>query len=69
MGRVSGRRSRSYNIAGGSPYLLDENIQCIDERIVVAKQRLPETSILVRCFITKKAAYVIISANGGVTRA
>ena len=24
MGRVSGRRSRSYNVAGGSPYLPDE---------------------------------------------
>ena len=29
-------------------------IQCIDERIVVAKQRLPETSISVRCFIHKE---------------
>ena len=29
-------------------------IQCIDERIVVAKQRLPEASISVCCFIHKE---------------
>jgi hypothetical protein len=47
-----------------------KNIQCIDERIVVTKQRVLETSISVRYFIvTKKSAYVIFGASGGVIRA
>ena len=54
MSRVSGRRSRSYNVASESPYLPDEGHKMY-RRIVVAIQRLPETSISVRCFIRKES--------------
>jgi hypothetical protein len=43
-----------------------KNIQRIDERMVAAKSRVPETSIFI---FTKKSAYVIIGASGGVIRA
>jgi hypothetical protein len=43
-----------------------ENIHCIDERILVTKQRVLEPSISDRYFITKKSACVIIGACGGV---
>jgi hypothetical protein len=46
-----------------------ENIHCIDERILVTKQRVLEPSISDRYFITKKSACVIIGACGGVIRA
>ena len=44
-----------------------DHIQCIDERIVVAKQRVLETSNLSVTFSTQEQTYVIIGANGGVT--
>ena len=43
MGRVYGRRSRSYSVTGGSPYPPDEG-----------DIRFPETSIAVCCFIHKE---------------
>ena len=35
---------------GGCTLCYARGIQCIDERVVAAKQRLPETSISVCCF-------------------
>ena len=77
MGRVSSRRSRSYNVSTSVfEHLVYTNYDFVPsssrdfprflvsfvhwdlvwcyKRIVVAKQRVPETSISVRCFIHKE---------------
>ena len=57
MGRVSGRRSRSYDLAGGSPYLPDE------EHAMYRRARSCRQAATFRNFgplFQKNAAYVII---------
>ena len=49
MGRVSGRLSRSQMSQADRLICPTRGIQCINEHIVVVKQRLRETSISVRC--------------------
>ena len=51
MGRVSGRRSRFYNVADGSPYLPDEwHTMYRRAHNCLTPSRLPGTSISVCCF-------------------
>ena len=57
MGRVSGRRSRSYDLAGGSPYLPDEG------HAMYRRARSCRQAATFRNFgplFQKNAAYVII---------
>ena len=70
MGRVSGRRSRPYNVAGGSPYLPDEGYTMY-RRAHSCRQAVISRNVDFGPLFqsTKKAAYVMIGANGGVIRA
>ena len=69
MGRVSGRRSRSYNVAGGSPYLPDEGY-IMYRRAHSCRQAATFRNVDFGSLFqsTKKVAYMIIGANGGVIR-
>ena len=68
MGRVSGRCSRSYNAADGSPYLPDEG-HTLYRRAHTCRQAATSRNIDFGLLFQKNAAYVIIGANGGVIRA
>ena len=68
MGRVSGRCSRSYNIADGSSYLPDERYTMY-RRAHSCRQTATSRNIDFDLLFQKNAAYVIIGANGGVIRA
>ena len=68
MGRVSGRRSRSYNVAGGSPYLPDEG-HTMYRRVHSCHQAATSRNVDFGLLFQKNATYVIIGANGGVIRA
>ena len=70
MGRVSGRRSRSYNVAGGSPYLPDKG-HTMYRRAHSCRQAATSRNVDFSLLFssTRKAIYLIIGANGGVIRA
>ena len=63
VGRVSGRRSRSYNVAGGSPYPPDEG-HTIYRRAHNCRQAATSRNVDFGLLFQKNAAYVIIGANG-----
>ena len=68
MGRVSGRRTRSYNVAGGSPYLPDEG-HAMYRRANSCRQAATSRNVDFGLLFQQNAVYVIIGANGGVIRA
>ena len=68
MGRVSGRRSRSYNAAGESPHLHDER-HTMYRRAQSCRQAATSRNVDFALLFQKNAAYVIIGANDGVIRA
>ena len=68
MGRVSGRRSRSYDVAGGSPYLPDEG-HTMYRRAHSCRQAAISRNVDFVLLFQKNAAYAMIGANGGVIRA
>ena len=68
MGRVSGCRLRSYNVAGGSPYLPDEQ-HTMYRRAHSCRQAATSKNVDFGLLFQKNAAYLIIGANGGAIRA
>ena len=68
MCRVSGRRSRSYNVASGSPFLPDKE-HTMYRRAHSCSQAATSINVDFALLFQKNAAYVIIGVNGGVIRA
>ena len=63
MGRVSSRRSRFYDVAGGSPYLPDEEHNTVYQREHSCRQAATSRNVEFGLLFRKNAAYVIIGEN------